>query len=277
MSRIVFLSFANKKYGSALEQIKKSVAGFGFDEVRLMTENDLPADIQKKMNAKVYHRGYGYWRWKPYLVMAALNQLQEGDILVYSDAGNRWNDAGKSTFDQYISSLKQEDCSFLVFSQPFLEKDWTKGDIFKALSLTDDMEKAMSLQLWAGCFMVRKSKESTETVRSWNHYVNETEDLVTDKVSHYPNFVGFQENRHDQSVFSLLVKQTRHKQLEWNEVEVIDGRWDKIAHHPILAKRAYKKKEKRNLCTILQKTKNKMIGLYLVRCKNFYFKDKASW
>lgn len=277
MSRIVFLSFANKKYGSALELIKKNVAGFGFDEVHLMTEDDIPAEIKAKMNVKVYHRGYGYWRWKPYLVMTLLHQLKEDDILVYSDAGNIWNVGGKTVFDQYVSALRKEDNSFLVFTQPFLEKDWTKGDIFNALSLTGDIEKAMSLQLWAGCFMVKKRPESIETIRLWNHYVNDMEDLVTDKVSTYPNFVGFQENRHDQSIFSLLVKQTKYKLLSWCEVEVIDGDWEKIANHPILAQRAYRKKYKRNLRAMLLKVKNEVIGLYLVYCKDFHFKDKISW
>ena len=32
-------------------------------------------------------RGYGYWLWKPYLIMKTLEQMNDNDILVYADCG----------------------------------------------------------------------------------------------------------------------------------------------------------------------------------------------
>ena len=65
----------------------------------------------------------------------------------------------------------------------------------------------MSLQLWAGAFMLRKCKESVEMVERWLEVSIEHPDLMTDKKSTYPNLHGFLEHRHDQSTFSILAKQ----------------------------------------------------------------------
>lgn len=277
MSKIFFVSFANKRYSDALEQIKKNVMEFGFDDIKLFTEDDLPYELKQKMKVNLLHRGYGYWRWKPYLVKSILEKLDDGDILVYSDAGNQWNASGLDKFRQYLSYLNSSSYSFLVFNQPFLEKDWTKGDILKALEVTDRLDLLMTLQLWAGCFLVKKTSESSDVVNQWNHYVNDYDDLVTDKSSSYPNLLGFQENRHDQSIFSLLVKQSHFKLISWEDIQTIDNDWGKIADYPIQAKRTYKKKENKNLNWLFMKVKNCAIGMYLHHIKGYYFKDKISW
>lgn len=277
MSKIVFISFANKKYSAALRQIKNNVKPFSFNEIKIFTEDDLPIEIKHKMKVCLYHRGYGYWRWKPYLVKTVLEDLDEGDILIYSDAGNLWNASGVDKFHEYVSLLKDSSDSFLVFNQPFLEKDWTKGDVLSTLAVIDRFDLLMSLQLWAGCFFVKKTQESISVVNMWNHYVNDFDDLVTDKSSSYPNLLGFQENRHDQSVFSLLVKQSHHKLISWEEIQTIDGDWNKIVSQPILAKRVYKQKSYKNFNWLINKIQNYLIGLYLCHIKGFYFKDKISW
>ena len=38
-------------------------------------------------------RGGGYWLWKPYFIARTLRLLQEGDYLVYCDAGIYYNGA----------------------------------------------------------------------------------------------------------------------------------------------------------------------------------------
>lgn len=45
----------------------------------------------KNFYYKRLRRGFGYRKWKSYLVNAYFIQLQENDILVYSDTRNYWN------------------------------------------------------------------------------------------------------------------------------------------------------------------------------------------
>lgn len=277
MSKIIFISFANYKNRKSLECLNKDVSEFGFYKTLFLTERDLPAEFVHKMKVGLYHRGFGYWRWKPYIINRELKKMNDDDILIYSDAGNKWNIKGLNKYEKYLSFLLEKNYSFLVFSQPFLEKDWTKGDIFKVLNLEKNKEIAMSLQLWAGCFFIRKTKESVKVIEIWNHLVNDVEDLVTDKSSIYSNFLGFEENRHDQSIFSLLVKQSNYRLLDWSEVQTLDRIWDVIENNPILAKRVYASRQKNNLQFFVRKISSLLIGCYLLLFKKFHFKNKISW
>lgn len=60
--------------------------------------------------------------------------LEEGDILVYSDGGNHFEYNALPRFEEYLSMLSL-DKPILAFQQPYLEKDWTKMDIFNRIVL----------------------------------------------------------------------------------------------------------------------------------------------
>lgn len=273
----VFVSFADSRYKQALERIKKETEEFGFDERYFFTEKDLPKDFFKGFSPKIYRRGYGYWSWKPYIVKEMLSKLDDGDILVYSDAGTQWHVSGKQRFEEYMSMLSEKS-SILTFQQPFLVKDWTKGDAFNYICPDNWQEYAMQLQIWAGTFLVKKHNESVELFDKWYDIVKNHKDLITDKISITPNLKGFIEHRHDQSIFSLLVKRISHIEICWYEVETlcING-WNGREKYPLWAKRDY-------ALTIRDKIKRKLksiytypIGLYLVFIKGFYFFNKKGW
>ena len=51
-----------------------------------------PSDIEdsfleKNKNIFSYERGHGLWIWKPYFILKALQEINEGDYLFYCDAG----------------------------------------------------------------------------------------------------------------------------------------------------------------------------------------------
>ena len=58
----------------------------------------------------------------------------------------------------------------------------------------------------AGCFFIKKSKNSISFINEWLDIFYQRFDLVDDTESKLKNLNGFIENRHDQSVFSLLCK-----------------------------------------------------------------------
>jgi len=89
----------------------------------------------------------------------------------------------------------------LSFQLPFLkEKTWTKCDVFEKL-------KAGHLknvdQRKAGCMIIRKTNMSVEFVKMWYETCCNYK-LLDDSPSICPNDPSFKENRHDQSIFSIL-------------------------------------------------------------------------
>ena len=81
-----------------------------FDEVKLLTENDLDNNIKSivESNIKKYGiRGYGYWIWKPYIILQELNKLKEGDIVVHLDIHANLEYL-KDNFDKIINELDNQ-------------------------------------------------------------------------------------------------------------------------------------------------------------------------
>ena len=274
---LVFLSFADSRYYSSLERLQKQTEYFGFTKRYFYTEKDLPKDFFSHLNPKLYRRGYAYWTWKPYIVQRVLNDLKDGDILVYSDGGNQFDMRALPHFEKYISMLDMS-MPILAFQQPYLEKDWTKMDVFAHICPKNYLSYAMGLQLWGGCFILMKSELSTRLLDTWNEIRVNHLDLFTDKISQMPNLKGFQENRHDQSIFSLLVKQLPHHEISWTEVEGIDGKWNQQAIYPIQARRSRSASRKSWFINrILLRPLRYLQGMYLVLFKHFYFKNKIAW
>ena len=213
-SKKVFVSFADSRYASSIERLRKEIEGFGFDEVHLLSEGDLPNNFFKGLSPRIYRRGYGYWTWKPYIVKTILDSLQDGDYLVYSDCGNRWVNGAISRFEEYLSMINTEK-PILVFQQQFLEKDWTKRDAFEYICGNQWKDYAVTLQIWGGCFIMMKNEITCRLVDKWVAITQKRRDLFTDKASILKNTNGFREHRHDQSCFSLLVKQVPHIEISW--------------------------------------------------------------
>lgn len=275
--KVILISFADSKFSSALERLRIETEPFGFDERHFFTEKDLPKDFFKDFSPKLYRRGYGYWTWKPYLVNQTLEKMQDGDILVYSDCGNRWIENSIGRFQEYLSMLT-EDKPIVAFQQQHLEKDWTKGDVFLYICSKTWKKYAVTLQLWSGCFLIMKSKVTMNLVEQWNDITVNHRNLVTDKKSETPNMGTFQENRHDQSIFSLLVKQIPHTEISWKEVDDLDGKWEDFGKYPIQARRDKHISRRSWLINrVLLRPYRYLQGLYLIVFKHFYFKYKIAW
>lgn len=137
--KIIFLSFANQAFYTALERIKKEAESFRlFDQILCLRDTDLVACTSfweahgdfVRTNA----RGYGYWIWKSYLVMKIMQEnMKEDDILVYADAGCSLNIQGISRLRTYMDWVH----GILSFELGHVEKMWTKKDLFVYFNVND--------------------------------------------------------------------------------------------------------------------------------------------
>ena len=88
---------------------------------------------------------------------------------------------------------------------------------------------------------MKKNLSSEIFLKDWNKIFKEKFYLIDDTPSKIPNFLGFIENRHDQSVFSLLCKKNFIESLsayecDWGEKNN-SRTWEHTLDNPILAKR----------------------------------------
>lgn len=66
---------------------------------------------------------YGLFIWKPYIILKTLENMNENDIMVYSDAGMHLNVKGKNKFYEYLENMKKncKDLKDLQFFWNLLE------------------------------------------------------------------------------------------------------------------------------------------------------------
>lgn len=244
MQKIILLSFADKRYKKTLDRLKQQTEAFPFDECFFLTQADLSKSYRKSLETWKYRRGYGYWRWKFHLVNERLKKMEQDDILFYSDAGNYWNEKGIARFNEYINMLNDatDESCILVFEEPFLEKDWTKGDAFHYFGMDSNISVQMSLQIWGGAFAIRKTQQTEQFIRELDNIYQNHKELVTDRSSVINNFYGFREHRHDQSCFSLFMKQRPHITIGWQETNTLDLiSWSNLESFPIQGRRLKEK------------------------------------
>lgn len=236
----MLLSFADRRYRNALKRLERQTAAFPFTARHCYDETCcLTPAYWRRLKPWLYRRGYGYWEWKARLVSELMDTLSEGDIVVWADAGVYWNDTpeAQSRFRQYLAMLTP-DCGILAFQQPYIEQEWTKGDLFVATGTYGDPAICTTPQLWGGCFMMRKCAATVALLREWNELNRRERELITDCRSTVTNLPGFKEHRHDQSAFSVLVKKQRHIAIPFAESHRTDGHtWDDLRSFPIQARR----------------------------------------
>ena len=200
----ILVNYADKTYNHAQQLNSKSGLGIGdFDEVRSFSPKAIDKEFYEENRELLQEfRGNGYWLWKPYFLLKVLNEVDEGDFVFYCDAGAVF----VNSIDYLIEcslKLKQD---MLTFEIPYVEKEWTKRDAFVLMDC-DTETYTETLQRCSGFVLCRKSNESVAFVEEWLEYQKDRRIVSDDEnIMGIENYTGFQENRHDQTVLSLLSK-----------------------------------------------------------------------
>jgi hypothetical protein len=147
-------------------------------------------------------RGAGFWFWKAVLIHKHLSELSDGDFIIYSDA-----DAvdHMSWTPLLLETMVDRDLNFAIYEMHWLEREWTKRDVYEKYCPTVDPEKDESVQYSAMWMIVRKSNRTLQLISDWLETTKDYHDL-NDEPSDLDNIAGFHEHRHDQSLLSLLLK-----------------------------------------------------------------------
>jgi hypothetical protein len=210
--KVNFLSFGNNIYSDSLNRIKNEALVFNiFDNIYTYNDIDLQQFTDFWDKHKIFlcnnNRGYGYWIWKSYLTLKTLEGMNDDDILVYADAGCILNNNGINRLKEYIEIVKNNDSGNISFQMDNnLEKTWTKMDIFNYFNIKNTDNYFSSPQLIGGIFIMRKCNIVMKIVNEWYEIMSNNYNLIDDSQSISNNDISFKENRHDQSIFSILRK-----------------------------------------------------------------------
>jgi hypothetical protein len=235
-----FLSFGNggQLYGSRRRIASEARKLDAFDEVNICDENSLGSDFWSARGEMVrkYKRGFGLWAWKPYLILNQIKTMEEGDLLMYADAGCSLNSEGRPRLDEYLDRARHGS-GWLGFSLQYegyahTVGNWTKRDMLKSYQM-DVAAVRLKPQIAAGCHFIRACDESLRLACQW-YYACGREEEMNDEVSNdeHPEFKA---HRHDQSAFTLLALKGSVESIP--DETWFDPEWGRRLHYPVHARR----------------------------------------
>ena len=154
------------------------------------TPNELPQHLRAYCESNI--RGYGFWRWKPFLILNELSQMSEGEALWYLDVGTLLLNSTlpRLEYDYYFQLSFFHDVRM-----------WCSSSLNLLPSANEFFRHGLMAD--ASVIGIRHSPESVKLVNEWydlccNHL------LLGDNIGANadPPFI---DHRHDQSLLSYLI------------------------------------------------------------------------
>tara|TARA_B100001540_G_scaffold121151_1_gene108275 strand:+ start:685 stop:1548 length:864 start_codon:yes stop_codon:yes gene_type:complete len=260
--KIILLAFATQDLKRSVNRLQKQAEeSLYYDLIKIFSPNDFDDKLKVYINnllKKNKKRGYGFWFWKPYLIKKMMNNINDNDIIHYIDVGCHIIKNKNKKFNEYLNFLIEEKNWILPFQYYFDENQindginyperqeykYTKADLLKYFNFINSKEITDTPQFWAGNIFIKKNHESKEFLSEWINIMYNNSHLVDDSISKINNHHDFIENRHDQSVFSLLCKKYKLNSFSAYEcdwaIKNNKRTWEHNLNSPILAKRDLK-------------------------------------
>lgn len=272
----IFCTFADSRLKRSLYRIQKqSVEMEAYDNVFIFDETSLNTSFKEKFKDHLIQgsRGYGYWSWKPQVILQVLNQVEVGDVIQYSDSGCHLNKKGKVRLLEYFELAKNSKSGILSFrskniaelneGENFygnLEFKYNKADLLNYFGVLNNSSITNTVQYEAGIIFIRKDASTIKFIEDWINIFSNDFHFIDDSPSVIPNIKGFIDHRHDQSIYSVLCKLKGVEELYSSEYYT-EGDWNILENFPIWVKRdmdfGFLQKNKKALFTALYHLKNK--------------------
>ena len=258
--KIILFAFASKDLSRSANRLLIQAKNTNYyDEIKILSPNNFDDEMKEKFNSlneDDKKRGYGYWFWKPFFLKRIMDVANTNDIVHYVDIGCHIQNKN-TRFQDYMKILINPDIWILpfqynieksfpndiLFNQRY-EYQFTKADLLAHFGFLHEKKITHTPQYWAGSFFLKNCEKTKIFLTEWISLFDKKFDLINDSRSSLKNYDGFIENRHDQSVFSLLCKKYSIKSLsayecEWGE-KFNKRTWEHNLNNPILAKRDLK-------------------------------------
>lgn len=216
--KVHFATYASYTWNLTLERIMlQAERSEFFETMRGFQPHDLDNSFARTFREILDKpRGGGYWMWKLPLLEHMLETTPLHETIFWLDAGSTIMRSGKDQWQNWMESLKKSNKDVLRFeysSGKRYEMDWCVSPMFDAFQLTCDQNQT---ETWAGC----KTRQTwSGLIASNGAAVRELLALVYEALSVDPWIITdvyaneslhankyFQENRHDQCLFSIAGK-----------------------------------------------------------------------
>ena len=206
MSVLKFISFgSNEKYVDiALKSLSEIKIIYPKAEVYISSPASLPKEII--LYAERFSRGYGYWMWKPFIIKSLLCESEYDDIVVYVDGRCGIPSRQISWINSYFEECNTNSVEFTAWQMQHIEKKWTSLELMSKFNIDINSHEANSGQYAGGILAMKKTNNVINLIDDWLNFLIINNEYCRDSFTKSTLNPEFIENRHDQSVLSLLLK-----------------------------------------------------------------------
>jgi hypothetical protein len=200
------ITFTDKSMTIAAEICKASALANGCDKATIYRPHDIDPDFMwDNRDILSQKRGAGYWLWKPYLIDRELKRMNDGEYLVYADAGVEFVNGINHIIDRMAGDI-------WLFGNMWQHVHFCKADVFVPI-LSNQYYNYLGKQCQASVIVIRNTVYSRLFVHDWLKWCCQP-GIIDDSPSKLPNHAEFQDHRHDQAVVTCLA--IRHNvPLHW--------------------------------------------------------------
>lgn len=195
MVKVYLISYADKKFIKNQNRVNASAKKYDIKNIISYNDSDLKRTnfYNKYKDILDQPRGSGYWLWKPFFIYKTLNELREGDILIYSDAGAVFIDTPLPLLKIVVKE------GVLLFTNNEINIKWNKTFCLSKMNC-NSRKYFYSPQVSAGFQVYMNNKRTRKFVKEWLYYCcipNLIDDTAIGE-----EYASYKEHRHDQSILT---------------------------------------------------------------------------
>jgi len=208
------------RYDIAVKRLQTQAEESGFfNTIDIYNEENCPGIEKYSEFIKNSERGYGYWIWKPLVILDMMNKYKENSIIIYADSGFviTRNNSTVKLFNKYINDVNTHPSHRLGFLDELIQYQVTKQDLYEYMGLDAD-EYKNTKQIHAGIQYLLNNSENRKLIEEWLEIMNvDNHHLLDDTPSKSKNHPNFKFHLHDQSILGLLKKKYGYCKEECTE------------------------------------------------------------
>lgn len=213
--KIHLITYGDNKFKKSKQRINnEAIYSRWFDTINIYGPEHLSEEFKHEFNDILKKpRGAGYWIWKFDIIKQRLTKLANNDILIYLDAGCSINTKGKTRFNEYIELLNNSSESIISFQcKGAIENRYTTKELFHHFNMNVNDNNGNSRQIHATVLIMKNNEKMMKLIDECINVLRTDHLLVTDHYNKMEQCSEFIDNRHDQSILSLVRK--KHGSIE---------------------------------------------------------------
>ena len=196
--KLYVCNYADERFVNQQQLNTKSAYEFGkADKVIEFDDDDIMELKMKNPEHFKITRGGGLWLWKPYIILKALDMIEDGDYLFYCDSGAVFID----DIHLMIPDLESSSHGLMLVEHPLLSQCYTKSECFHLMNCRDFSGN----QIISAFIFMKKSTIVKKMIEEWLENMTDIRKVYAKKyLNNIPEFKNYIAHREDQSVLDVL-------------------------------------------------------------------------